>query len=249
MAPRDAQRCLCELRRGACDGSCGRLSAADATYVAGLRVRGRRCVVVGAGRVALGKVRGLLDCGARVAVVSPAAVEELRALAARGAVDWRPRAYAAADVDGAFLVIAATDDVALNVGVAEDAARAGALVNVVNAPALSDFIVPAVVRGGPVTLAVTTAGSSPALARRIRRELGERYGEPLDRLSALLAEGWARLAARADPRDARPDPRAFLSHVLDAEPDPVALLGRGDVGSVRRLLADAEDAALSRRTS
>lgn len=240
---------MCELRRAACDGSCGRLSAAAASYVAGLRVRGRRCVVVGAGRIGLGKVRGLLDCGADVAVVSPVAVDEVAALAAEGAVEWRRRDYTASDVEGALLVIAATDDVVVNVGVAEDAARAGALVNVVNAPALGDFIVPAVVRGGPVTVAVTTAGASPALARRIRRELGERYGEPLDRLSALLAEGWARVADGAVPGGARPDPRAFVRHVLDAEPDPVALLSRGDVRSVRRLLVEAERAALARHPS
>ncbi|AMX84601.1 siroheme synthase [Geobacillus subterraneus] len=141
-----------------------------------LQVRGRRAVVVGGGKVAARKIRGLLEAGADVVMIAPKAEPELQALAAAGTIGWCIKTFAPGDLDGAFLVIAATNDRGVNEAVAQ-AAAPGQLVNVVDDPERCDFHVPAVVRRGPLTIAVSTEGASPAVARRIRRELEEQYGE------------------------------------------------------------------------
>lgn len=141
-----------------------------------LHVRGRRAVVVGGGKVAARKVYGLLEAEADVVVIAPEAVPDIEALAAKGEIVWRKKTFAEDDLAGAFLVIAATNDRNVNEAVAQ-AAAPGQLVNVVDDPKRCDFHVPAVIRRGPLTIAVSTGGASPALARRIRRELEEKYGE------------------------------------------------------------------------
>ncbi|MED4923409.1 NAD(P)-dependent oxidoreductase [Anoxybacillus geothermalis] len=141
-----------------------------------LHLRGRRAVVVGGGQVAARKVYGLLEAEADVVVVAPEAVPDIEALAAKGEIVWRQKTFAEDDLAGAFLVIAATNDRNVNEAVAQ-AAAPGQLVNVVDDPKRCDFHVPAVIRRGPLTIAVSTGGASPALARRIRRELEEKYGE------------------------------------------------------------------------
>jgi precorrin-2 dehydrogenase/sirohydrochlorin ferrochelatase len=141
-----------------------------------LHLRGRRAVVVGGGKVAARKIRGLLEAGADVVMVAPEAEPELQALAAAGTIVWRIKTFAPSDLEGAFLVIAATNDDKVNEAVAQ-AAAPGQLLNVVDAPQRCDFHVPAVIRRGPLTIAVSTEGASPAVARRIRRELEDQYGE------------------------------------------------------------------------
>mgnify|MGYP001195873743 CR=1 FL=1 len=141
-----------------------------------LQLRGRRAVVVGGGKVAVRKIRGLLEAGADVVLVAPEAEPELQALAVEGTIGWRIKTFAPGDLDGAFLVIAATNDHEVNEAVAQ-AAAPGQLLNIVDAPERCDFHVPAVIRRGPLTIAVSTEGASPAVARRIRRELEDRYGK------------------------------------------------------------------------
>ncbi|WP_025949071.1 precorrin-2 dehydrogenase/sirohydrochlorin ferrochelatase family protein [Geobacillus thermocatenulatus] len=141
-----------------------------------LHLRGRRAVVVGGGKVAARKVYGLLEAEADVVVIAPEAVPDIEALAAKGEIVWRKKTFAEDDLAGAFLVIAATNDRNVNEAVAQ-AATPGQLVNVVDDPERCDFHVPAVVRRGSLTIAVSTEGASPAVARRIRRELEEQYGE------------------------------------------------------------------------
>ncbi|HYZ77640.1 MAG TPA: bifunctional precorrin-2 dehydrogenase/sirohydrochlorin ferrochelatase [Gaiellaceae bacterium] len=141
-------------------------------YMACLDVAGRDCLVVGGGSVGLEKARGLLDCGARVTVVAPEIVSELRELP----VELVERPYRSDDLDGRFLVMAATADAAVNRRVSEDAERRSLLCNVADAPDLCTFILPAVHRQDPIAIAVTTSGASPALAQRIRGEVAERYG-------------------------------------------------------------------------
>jgi len=138
-------------------------------YMACLNLRGRRCVVVGGGSVGLEKAKGLLACGAEVTVVSPDLHDELPALG----VAWRRRRYRSGDVDGAFLVIAATSDRSVNERVHRDAEARGMLCNVADVPDLCNFILPAVHREGPIAVAVSTGGASPALAKRIRNEVAE----------------------------------------------------------------------------
>ena len=141
-------------------------------YMACLDLRGRRCVVVGAGAVGIEKARGLLECGARVTVVAPDADPELHELD----VVWRPRRYVTRDLKGAFLVIAATSDERTNRRVHTDAEARGLLCNVADVPELCNFILPSVYRQDPTAVAVSTGGASPALAKRLRDEIGERIG-------------------------------------------------------------------------
>jgi precorrin-2 dehydrogenase / sirohydrochlorin ferrochelatase len=143
-------------------------------YIVGLRLEGRRCLVVGGGRVASRKARGALDCGGAVTVVAPAAGDEVRRLAAAGSIAWERRRFDAADLDRATLVFAATDDRSVNARIAAAVRALGALVNVADDPGLSDFIVPAVVHGTGLSVAISSEGASPALTRRLRGELAAR---------------------------------------------------------------------------
>src|SRR5476649_1182274 len=163
-------------------------------YIACLRLSGRRCLVVGGGEVGLEKVEGLLVCDGAVTLVAPRAHPELRRLAAEGSIAWEPREYATADLEGSFLVIAATDESEVNIAVHEDADARAMLVNVVDVPPLCNFILPAIVRSGPLAIAISTAGASPALAKRMKREIAEQFGEPYARLAVMLNDvrGWAK---------------------------------------------------------
>jgi len=164
-------------------------------FPAFLDLRGRRCLVVGGGAIAARKVHGLLECGARVTVVSPALVSELTRLATMGGIEHRARPFRRADARGAMLVIAATGLAAVDDAVAEAARRHGALVNAVDRPASCDFIYGSVLRRGELQIAVSTGGRAPALAREIRRRLqpmvGSEYGPLVERV------GRARRLARA----------------------------------------------------
>src|SRR5262245_24024419 len=124
----------------------------------------RSCLVVGAGPVGLEKARGLLECGAKVTVVAPEAAPEIGRLPVR----WLPRGYESADLDGQFLVVAATSREDVNRRVFADAEKRGLLCNVADVPELCSFILPAVHREGPIAVAVSTGGASPALAQRLR---------------------------------------------------------------------------------
>lgn len=136
-------------------------------YMACLDLRGRDCLVVGGGRVAAEKARGLLDCGAVVTVVAPRFEAELLAID----VQRVRRRFEPADVDGRFLVIAATDDRSVNAAVSAAAAEKPIPCNVADDPELCSFILPAVVRRDPIVVGVSSGGSSPALAKRIRDEV------------------------------------------------------------------------------
>jgi precorrin-2 dehydrogenase len=139
-------------------------------------LRGRRCLVVGAGNVAAGKIVGLLGLGAQVEVVSPKAVQRIRKRVRTGTLIWRQRGFRAKDVEGAFLVIAATNSTKINEAVFKACKARGILCNAVDDPEHCDFFYPAVVRRGPLQIAISTHGSSPALASRLRRELEKQFG-------------------------------------------------------------------------
>jgi siroheme synthase-like protein len=142
-----------------------------AYYPLCLEMTERRCLVVGGGPVAERKVAGLLESGARLTVVSPSATDRLRDWARADRVRLRLREYAASDLRGHSIVFVATDDGRVNAEVARDARAAGVLVNAADDPAHCDFILPAVLRRGELTVAVSTGGASPALARTVRDEL------------------------------------------------------------------------------
>jgi precorrin-2 dehydrogenase len=237
------KECVCQLRRGICDQSCVRGMLDTPFYIACLRLSGRRCLVVGGGDVGLEKVEGLLACGADVALVSPDAVDELRELAREGSISWERREYRAEDLEGAFLAIAATADTDANIRVFEDAERRAMLVNVVDVPPLCNFILPAIIRSGPLAIAISTAGASPALAKRIKAEIAEEYGEPYARLAELLNEvrGWAK-----GTLPTYQDRKAFFESIVEGAPDPVELLRVGDEQSVLELVERAQRDAEAR---
>ena len=136
-----------------------------------LKLEGRNCLVLGAGSVGEQKIRSLLDCGSHIRVVAPAASETVKEWANRGALTWIQRPFESADLDGAYLVIAATSDVEVNHAIYREARARKILCNVVDDPPHCDFYYPAVIRRGQLQIAISTAGLSPALAQRIRKQL------------------------------------------------------------------------------
>jgi siroheme synthase-like protein len=234
------KECVCQYRRGICDQSCVRDMLAVPFYIACLRLDGRRCLVVGGGEVGLEKVEGLLACGAAVTLVAPRAEAELVALAAEGSISWEQREYEPADLEGAFLVIAATNDSEVNIAVHEQAEARAMLVNVVDVPPLCNFILPAIVRSGPLAIAISTAGASPALAKRMKREIGELFGEEYARLAVILneARGWAKGTLPTFQ-----DRRAFFDSIVGGQPDPIAMLRDGDEAGVLALIEAAKQVA------
>jgi precorrin-2 dehydrogenase/sirohydrochlorin ferrochelatase len=157
-------------------------------YPVSLNISGRKCVVVGGGQVAWRKATGLLECGAIVEVISPDLCPELDKLVETGKINALRRNYRAGDLQGAWVVIAATDDNKINQEIFTEARASGILVNVVDNADSSDFIVPSCLRRGKITIAVSTAGSSPALARKIRTSLEKDFGEEYALLAELVEE-------------------------------------------------------------
>src|SRR6476620_10028051 len=234
------KECVCQLRKGICDQSCVRDMLETPFYIACLKLKGRRCMVIGGGDIGLEKVEGLLACDADVTLVAPDAVPELEQLAAEGSIAWERRPYAGArDLEGAFMVIACTNDTEINIAVYDDAERRAMLVNVVDVPPLCNFILPAIVRTGPLAIAISTAGASPALAKRIKREVEGQFGEPYARLAVLLneARGWAKATLPTYQ-----DRKEFFEGIVGGDPDPVALLRAGAEAAVRELIARAQRA-------
>ncbi len=165
-------------------------------YPVNLEIEGKLCVVVGGGAVAERKVEGLLAAAARVRVVSPQLTEALQYLSTKGRIDWRHKEFAPADVDGAWLVFAATDSPLVQAAVLAAARQRNCLVNVADAPADCDFHVPAVLRRGDLQVTVATSGASPALAALIKARLEQQIGEEYAVLARLLAALRARLQAQ-----------------------------------------------------
>src|SRR3954469_1940343 len=233
--------CVCQFRRGICDQTCVQDMLDTPFYIACLRLKGRRCVVVGGGEVGLEKVEGLLACEGDVTLIAPEAVPELEDLAREGSIVWERREYAGPqDLEGMFLVIASTDDTDANIRVYEDAERRAMLANVVDVPPLCNFILPAIVRQGPLAIAISTAGASPALAKRLKREIGDVYGEPYARLAVILneARGWAKATLPTYQ-----DRKEFFESIVNGDPDPVELVREGREDEVRAL-AEAAKAGL-----
>ncbi len=235
--------CVCQLRKGICDQSCVQGMLDTPFYIACLKLSGRRCLVVGGGEIGLEKVEGLLACDATVHLIAPEANDELRALASEGSITWEQREYAGeADLEGTFMAIACTDDTDINIRVFDDAERRAMLVNIVDVPPLCNFILPAIVRTGPLAIAISTAGASPALAKRMKREVAELFGEEYARLAIMLndARGWAK-----GTLPTYQDRKAFFESLVNGEPDPIELLRAGDERAVLDLIAAAQRAHVS----
>ena len=175
-------------------------------------------------------------------LIAPDAVAELRELAEEGSITWDRRPYAGAeDLEGKLIVIAATSDTDVNIAVHDDAERRQMLCNVVDVPPLCNFILPAIVRSGPLAIAISTAGASPALAKRMKREIAEAFGEPYARLAVILndARGWAK-----GTLPTYQDRKEFFEGIVNGDPDPVELVRDGR----ERELLDLIEAAKERPT-
>ena len=165
-----------------------------------LKLAGRRCLVVGAGPVGESKIESLLLAGADVRVVAPRATQAVRDWACAGKVRWEARCFRPSDLDGVFLVIAATSSAELHEQIFQEARRRGVLCNVVDDPARCDFYYPAVVRRGALQIAISTSGRSPALAQHLKRELDQQFGPEYETWVEQLGEARQKLLARAiDP--------------------------------------------------
>ena len=174
----------------------------SAYYPVFIDVKGRRCVVIGGGKIGEEKVLKLLECGAQVVVISPEVDGGVSDLADGERVTWHRREYRPGDLEGAFIAIAATDDNRVNRRIAEEAGERNVLLNVVDVTHLCTFIAPAVARRGDVTIAVSTGGASPALARKFREELSRTWLLEYADLTPVLSEARAelkRLGAKVHP--------------------------------------------------
>jgi precorrin-2 dehydrogenase/sirohydrochlorin ferrochelatase len=221
------KECVCQYRKGICDQSCVRDMLETPFYIACLKLTGRRCVVVGGGDIGLEKVEGLLACGGDVTLVAP--------------IQWEKRAYGGPeDLEGVFMVIACTDDSEVNIGVFDDAEQRAMLVNIVDVPPLCNFILPAIVRTGPLAIAISTAGASPALAKRMKREISELFGEEYARLAVILndARGWAK-----GTLPTYQDRKEFFEGIVNGDPDPIVLLREGQEAAVLAIVESAKERA------
>ncbi len=198
-------------------------------YPVFLNPEGKGCVVIGGGKVAERKVLALLDAGASVTVVSPELTERLAGLKRAGQIEHTQRRYHDGDLQGAFIVIAATSDMDVNRKVAGDAGNIP--VNVVDVPALSTFIVPSVIKRGKLTIAVSTSGASPALSRSIREELEDLYTEEVGGLLQHLAE----IRKTLTESDIPPEKRAVILKKIGSREVLQIVRVEGPQGALRHI--------------
>jgi precorrin-2 dehydrogenase/sirohydrochlorin ferrochelatase len=168
-----------------------------------LKLEGRRALVIGAGQVAEGKIRGLLEAGARVEVVAPMAAPQVKKWASEGRILWKRRKFTPADLDEAFLAVAATGSRELNAEISSAARARRVLLNAVDDPRHCDFYYPAVVRRGELAIAISTGGQSPALAQRLRHELEAQFGPDYAEWVAELGRVRQRLADEVPDGESR----------------------------------------------
>ena len=201
-----------------------------------LDIKNKPCVVVGGGSVALRKVNMLLDHEAQVTVISPQLCAELEKMA-ESTVTVIRREYQSGDLEEALVVVAATNSQVANEQVTREASEKGKLINVVDVPALSNFIVPSYLRRGDLTVAVSTNGKSPALARKIRTELEEKFGVEYAQLIAVVEEVRAELKSKGITVSAETWQQALdLDSLLD-------LIGSGQSGQAKLKLTEALEEA------
>lgn len=180
-------------------------------YPVFLNLKNKGCVVVGGGKVAERKVLSLLKSGAEVTVISPELTKRLKKESLSGRIKHIPRRYKKGDLKNAFLVIAATDSNEINEKVSEDAPH---LINVVDVPSLCNFIVPSVVKRGPLTIAISTSGVSPSMAKTIRKELEKLYGPEFARYLNSLKK--IRIKTMAEIKDKKERERFLKKLAADA---------------------------------
>lgn len=216
---------------------------ANRLYFACIDLIERPVLVVGAGPVAVEKIEGLMAARASITVVAPDGCAEVVALADRSAIRWERRRYRSNDLDGRFLVVVATGDMDLAERIYREAEERAMLVNVADVKQLCNFILPAVHREGPLAVAVSTGGASPALAQRLRSEIAALVDRSYARLAGVLANlrPWAR--ENLPTYQAR---KSFFDEIVKGPEDPVALLRSADEDRLGDLIAECKASALAR---
>jgi siroheme synthase-like protein len=210
-------------------------------YPVYLNLEERRCVVIGGGQVAEQKVLGLLSAGAQVTVISPEVGGRLAELGAQGVIQLIKRFYRRGDLAGAFLAVAGTDDRSVNHVVWEEAEERGILLNAVDDLPHCNFIAPAIYRQGDLTVAVSTAGKSPALAARVRDRLSALIGPDYATFLELLGEVRPKVAARVPDSASR---AALWHRIVDS--DVLEFVRRGDIAGARRRIGYLVDETAER---
>jgi len=167
-----------------------------------LKLSNRPCLVVGAGTVAESKIASLLEAGGRVRVVAPEATPQVRSWAQTKGIDWHQRPFQPDDLEGMFLVVAVTSSKELHERIFEEATRRGVLCNIVDVPSLCDFYYPSVVQRGVLQIAISTAGQSPALAQRLRKQLEDQFGPEYEEWVAQLGQARDKLfSTKLEPEE------------------------------------------------
>ena len=174
-----------------------------------LKLGGRPCLVVGAGTIAESKIASLIETAAQVLVVAPDATPGVRSWAQAKRVEWRQRGFQPSDLDGMFIVVAATSSTELHEQIFQEATQRGVLCNIVDVPELCDFYYPAVVHRGALQIAVSTSGQSPALAQRLRIELEKQFGPEY--------EAWLEARDKLQSQKLDPEERKRLLHGLSSQ--------------------------------
>ena len=202
-------------------------------YPINLNIHNRHCLVVGGGGVGTRKVMTLLECGARVTVVSPDPTPRLKKLAAEGAIQLKERSYKCADIHKMFLVIGATDDENLNRRISKDAERVNILCNIADRPEVCNFILPAIVRRGDLTITISTSGKSPALAKRLRLDLEAQFGEEYADFLRLMGAIRDKLLSQAHEPEAH---KALFNQLIDK--DLIGWIKTGNTNDINALLRE-----------
>lgn len=201
-------------------------------YPVNLKISGRLCLVVGGGNVALRKIQSLIGCNARVTVISPRVVDEIRVLAEKGDIRLHLREYQPGDLADGFLVFSATDNPGVQEQIGREAAERNVLLNSADNPGRCDFQVPAKVRRGELLLTISTGGASPALSKLIREQLEEQFNDEYNRVISLFARIREEIVPVAGNSAAN---RILFQELLDSE--VVDLTRKGEWRRVKEILA------------
>jgi precorrin-2 dehydrogenase/sirohydrochlorin ferrochelatase len=202
-------------------------------YPVNLDMTNKRCVVVGGGDIAERKVERLLECGAQVTVVSKSLTPVLKARKKTGQMDHIDRDYEDQALDGAFMVIGATNRNDVNERISKDAMTRGLLVNIVDDPDRCNFILPSLVQQGDLSIAISTGGKSPALAKKLRKELEKQYGPEYQTLLVIMGILRKRILA-GDQRAA--DNKAVFEDLVHS--DILQAIREKDRGRVNTIIHD-----------
>jgi precorrin-2 dehydrogenase/sirohydrochlorin ferrochelatase len=202
-------------------------------YPVHLDIQNRNVLVVGGGSVGTRKVKTLLDCSARVTVVSPEVSRQLRELAASGDIKLAERSYQSEDLNGVFVVIGATDDERLNQQISSDADRLNTLCNIADRPEVCNFILPSIVQRDDLVITISTSGQSPALAKKLRKALENQFGEEYGTLLQLMGAIRKKLLQQAHKPEAH---KPLFEQLINS--DLIVMIQAGKTEEIDMLLFD-----------